>query len=337
VAPKEALAQAQKLYDSLEYDKVAPLAALALTSPDLTLDEKLTAYQLQGSALAIIGDSVAAERPFVLILSVRPDFMLPDDTPPKIKAVFAKVKGEFDQVRRDNEARSRKELAATIELQGTPPATAVGGRPLRFELGVADPRGVVKTVRVQYRKKGETEYLALPLMRGPTGQWQGAVPGEWTASDAGFAMDCVVIVADATGPLKSVGEPTPLTIDVSPGQVDRTARPVPLWVFGTAAGVTGAALVASAGLAGATLYVNDDYHSKLQNSTADDPVEGSDIVQQEDLGNSLNVAQVAAWGAFGVTALVTGVLALFTNWSGEEALEEEVPNSAPTAPATAAR
>ena len=89
----EAVAEAQRLYDALEYDKVAPLAGQALADPAITLDQKLAAYQLQGSALAIIGDPVDAERPFLLLFTVRPDFTLPDDTPPKIKSVFAKVKG----------------------------------------------------------------------------------------------------------------------------------------------------------------------------------------------------------------------------------------------------
>jgi hypothetical protein len=338
----ELIAQAQKLYDSLEYDKVAPLAAQAIAHPGVTLEEKLVAYQLQGSALAIIGDPTVAEGSFSLLLSMRPDFVLPEDTPPKIKSVFAGVKATVDANRKATAAAQRKELAATIEFGGAPPASAAGGRPVRFELGVVDPRGVVKTVRVQYRKRGEAEYLSLPLARDPkNGQWTGAVPGEWSASDAGFAMEVVVVAADAEGPLKQLGDPTPVAIDVSPGQVDRTQRPVPVWVFGTAAGVTGVLALASGGIAGATAVVNADYHRKLDESSPENPAVGSDIVAQAALGGSLNTAQIVGWSAAGVGVIVTGVLALFTNWDGTEPTEEDTvaapaPAVAPAAVAPAA-
>ena len=337
LSAKEALAQAQKLYDSLEYDKVAPLAAQALADPAISLDDKLVAYQLQGSALAIIGDPSTAERPFLLLLTVRPGFTLSDDTPPKIKAVFAKVKGEFDEVRKADEARLRKELAATIELRGAPPPSTVGGRPYRVELSISDPRGVVRTVRMQYRKRGAVsgEYLSLPLAKDARGTWVGAVPGEWTANDGGFVMDVVVVAADAQGPLQQIGtDDAPIAVTVAAGQVDKTARPVPLWVFGTSAAVTGAALLTSTSLAGVTAWQNADYHQKLDNSSAEDPVDGSDIVEQANLGASLNTAQVVGWSVTGVSALLTGVLALFTNFTGDVD-EETTPTPTPTATPTA--
>jgi len=327
------IAEARALYDALEYDKVAPLAALALAAPDITLDQKLVAYQLQGSALAIIGDPVDAERPFLLLLSVRPDFVVPEDTPPKIKSVFAKVKGEFDAVREAQEAQQRKELAATIEIDGALPATADGGRPVRFDFGVADPRGVVKSVRVQYRRQGETEFLGLPLRRAPSGRWVGVVPGEWTASEGGFTMEALVVVADQKGPLKTLGEPV-AAIPVSAGALARK-QPVPVWVLGTSAGVTGVVALAAGGVTAATAWQNVDFHARLAAATPEDPANGAEIVAQQRLGESLNVAALAGWGTAGVAAIVTGVLALFTNWSGEE-LDVAAPATTTEGPAAAA-
>ena len=312
----ELITEAQKLYDGLEYDKVAPLAAAALASPDITLDEKLLAYQLQGSSLAIIGDPVDAERPFLLLLSVRPDFSLPEDAPPKIVSVFAKVKGEFDALRAIQEAQQRKELAATITIDGAIPDAAAGGSALRFDFGVEDPRGVVKSVRVQYRRQGEPEFLGLPLRRAVSGRWVGAVPGEWTASDSGFVMEATVVVSDTKGPLKKLGEPF-VNVNVSAGALERQ-RPVPLWVFGTSAGLTGAVAVGAAGVTVATAVQNADFHAKLDAATPENPASGADIVAQQRLGESLNLAALVGWSAAGVTAIVTGVLGLFTNWSGED-------------------
>lgn len=329
-AATELLAEAQALYDSLEYDKVAPLVARALADQTISLDQKLVAYQLQGSALAIIGDPVDAERPFLLLLSVRPDFTVPDDTPPKIKSVFAKVKGEFEAVRDAQEAQQRKELTATIEIMGALPGRVEGGRPLRFAFDVADPRGVVKSVRVQYRRQGEPEFLGLPLRRSPSGAWTGVVPGEWTASEGGFTMEATVVVADQKGPLKQLGAPF-TAVPVAAGALERQ-RPVPLWAFGTSAGLTGVATLAASSITAATAWQNADFHSKLEAATPESPANGSDIVAQQRLGESLNVAALAGWGAAGVAAVVTGVLGLFTNWSGES-LDEAGATDAPTSPA----
>jgi len=327
--------EARALYDGLEYDKVAPLAALALMAPDITLDQKLVAYQLQGSALAIIGDPVDAERPFLLLLSVRPDFVVPEDTPPKIKSVFAKVKGEFDAVREAQEAQQRKELAATIEFDATLPAAVDGGRPVRFDVGVADPRGVVKSVRVQYRRQGETEFIGLPLRRTSSGRWVGVVSGEWTASEGGFTMEALVVVADQKGPLASLGAPV-TSIPVTAGALARKL-PVPVWVLGTSVGITGAVAIAASGLTAATAVQNADFHARLAAATPENPANGADIVAQQRLGESLNVAAWVSWGTAGVAAVVTGVLALFTDWNGEDLEEPPGPGPSTEGPAAAAR
>ena len=80
-----------------------------------------------------------------------------------------------------------------------------------------------------------------------------------------------------------------------------------------------------------------DFHNKLDRATADNPADGRDIVAQQQLGESLNVAVVASWATAGVAAVVTGVLSLFTNFSGEELdlalLPPEAPPDQPTSAA----
>jgi hypothetical protein len=308
--------QARALYEALEYDKVAPLAVQALASPDITLDEKLEAYQLQGSALAIVGDPVDAERPFLLLLTVRPDFAVPADTPPKIKSVFAKVKGEFDAVRESQEARFRQELASTIELGGALPSTARGGYPLRFDFTVADPRGVIKSVRVHYRRQGEPEFLELPLQRAASGRFVGGVPGEWTASPAGFTMEAFVVASDQQGPLQRLGAPF-VPIAVSPGALARR-QPVPVWAFATSAALTGVGALSAAGITAVSAWQGAQFQAKVAGATQTNPGDGADIVAHQAMGLSLNTAAWTTWGLTGVAVVLTGVLALFTNWSGEE-------------------
>jgi hypothetical protein len=334
-SPSALVSQARALYEALEYDKVAPLAVQALASPDITLDEKLEAYQLQGSALAIVGDPVDAERPFLLLLTVRPDFVVPAETPPKIKSVFAKVKGEFDAVREAQEARFRKELASTIEIDGALPTTARGGYPVRFDFAVADPRGVIKSVRVQYRRQGEPEFLELPLQRSTSGRFVGVVPGEWTASPTGFTMEALVVASDLKGPLQRLGSPF-VSIPVSAGALARR-QPVPVWVFGTSAGVTGTLALVATSVTAASAWQGLEFRATLDKATDADPGDGADIVAHQGRGQALNAAAWATWGLTGVAVVVSGVLALFTNWSGEEsdiATGSEPPASEGSTPET---
>ena len=95
----KALKVAQHNFDELEYDVVLPYVEAALKQGNLTPDQKLQAYLLQAQSLAITGDPADAERPFRLLLRVQPDFNLPEDTPPKITGVFARVQSEENAIR----------------------------------------------------------------------------------------------------------------------------------------------------------------------------------------------------------------------------------------------
>jgi hypothetical protein len=149
-------------------------------------------------------------------------------------------------------------------------------------------------------------------------------------------MEALVVVADQKGQLKALGAPaSPIT--VSAGALARK-QPVPVWALGTSAGVTGAVALAATGITAATAWQNADFHAKLDAATPENPASGADIVAQQRLGESLNFAALAGWGTAGVAAIVTGVLALFTNWSGEELDVAPEPVTTTTeGPAAAAR
>jgi hypothetical protein len=333
--PGALVARAQERYDQLEYDQVAPLAARALAHPAITLDEKLSAYQLQGSALAIVGDPIEAERPFLLLLSVDPAFDLPKDTPPKIRSVFSKVKGEFGAVREAQVRREREALAATIEVSHRLPDELAGGRPLRLDFRVKDPKGAIKAVRVEYRRQGDPDFIGLPLQEAQRGRWLGAVPAEWTASGADHVLELTASFLDDVGSLKTLGSrEQPLPIRVTAGQVVREP-PVPLWAFGTSAGVAVAATVFAAGTTGATAWLGADFQDRLARATPESPASGAEIVATQRLGESLNLAAVVGWAVTGAAVVTTTALGLFTNWgsdSEDETREEPAP---PPASATA--
>jgi hypothetical protein len=329
------VALARQQYDALEYDRVAKLAEEALARPDPTLDEKLDAYALQGSALAIVADPIDAEKPFRLLLRARPEFNLPDATPPKILAVFRKVQVEEKAIVDEFAAIQRQRLSATLKLTGDAPAGVRGGRAVRFGYRLRDPQGAVESVRVQYRRKGEGEFTSLPLKRDDGGLWSGRIPGEWTVNEGGFVLEYVVVAGDDKGTLISLGTPAaPRALDVAAGQVDKNAHPVPAWGFWTAAGATGVVGVTAGALAATTAWLNADYHRQLDESTAERPADGAALARQADLGNSVMVAQFVGWGVTGLGVVVSGLLAPFTNWTGETLDEGAAPTAATTTAAT---
>ena len=187
--PAELLARARALYDALEYDRVIPFAEALLARAEADIEQRLDAYLLQGSCLAIIGDPVEAEKPFRFLLRGRPGFDLPPETAPKILAVFRKVQVEERAIVEQLRELERARLVKELELSGGVPEEAVGGRPLPFEFRLRDPRGVVAAVQLQYRRRGEPSFSSLALRRDESGAWRGALPGEWTASSTGFALE----------------------------------------------------------------------------------------------------------------------------------------------------
>jgi hypothetical protein len=315
--------KARQQYDALEYEAVAAAAEQALASNDLTLEQKLDAYALQGSALAIVADPTDAEKPFRLLLRARPEFNLPDATPPKILAVFRKVQVEERAIVEEVTALQRQRLAATLKLSGEAPAHRRGGRPLVFRYRLRDPQGAVDTVRVQYRKQGDAEFTSLPLVRDDAGVWLGRIPGEWTASAQGFELQYVVVGADDKGTLVSLGSPaTPLSLAVAPGEVDKNAHPVPAWGFWTAAGATTLAAATAGVLAGVTARVNADFRDTLASSTPESPADGGEVVRTRAFGINVMTAQFVGWGVTGLGVVVTGLLAPFTNWGAEDGADD---------------
>lgn len=329
---KDLLSRARALYDVLEYDSVLAFTEAVLARPDIALEPKLDAYALQGSALAIIADAIDAEKPFRLLLRAEPDFNLPESTPPKILAVFRKVQVEERAILEEFQKIERARLMASLRIEGDPPAEARGGRSLSFRYRLIDPRGAVESVRVSYRREGDMEFTSLPLKRDETGLHAGRILGEWTAG-AGFTLQYYVSASDAKGVLASLGSAAkPMSLPVAAGQVEKNARPVPLWGFAVAAGTSVTAGLAASVLAGATMLIQADYERQIASASRDNPLNGAVLKQQEQLGTNVMVAQFVAWGVTGLGTVVTGVLAPFTNWSGELPEEDAAGEAATAAP-----
>lgn len=237
------LANAQGMFQNLEYGQVVPLAASILAREDVGIQERLDAYVLQGSSLAIIGNTTDAEKPFRFVLRGRPDFDLSPDTPPKILAVFRKVQAEENAIVQQMRELERARIIKALTLTGDSPRTGLGGQPLRFEYVLKDPLFAVAEMKVEYRRAGSPSFSSLALTRDDLGRWMGELPAELTASEEGFEVEYYLSTSDDKGTrlLSVASAQQPLIAKIEPGSVSdsRAFYSTPWFWVATAAVVAG--------------------------------------------------------------------------------------------------
>ena len=158
-SPEAVLAQAQHLYDTLEYDQVLPLVRNLRARQGLATAILIQAYQLEGSSLAIVGAPEEADSSFRLLVRLQPDFDLPTTTPPKILSVFRRVRDEERTLASQVEALRRGKIVESLSLEGAPPVPRPGGYPIHFRYHLRDPTGAVSAIEVPYRREGRDRSL----------------------------------------------------------------------------------------------------------------------------------------------------------------------------------
>ena len=227
-SPKALLDQAKTLFEDMEYDAVIPQAEKVIAHPNSTTNEKLDAYLLMGSSLVIVGNQVDAEIPFRSVLRISPNHSLPTSESPKILSVFNMVKQEEQAILDQTRAMELSMLLQQMSIIGNVEQNQTGGIPLEFSYRIRDPRGMVDHFQVNYRRQGEKNYSSLALSQDNSGDWLGAVTGEWTENDDGFVMEYQLVTTDSLGEkLLSMGtQGVPLNIEMAPGTV---AGAVPLY------------------------------------------------------------------------------------------------------------
>jgi len=320
VTSSSLLAEARTLYEGLEYDQVIPIAEAILARDDTPIDQRLDAYLLQGSAMAIVGDPIEAEKPYRLLLRARPDFDLPGDTPPKILAVFRKVQAEENIIRDVATKALRKSLVESLAILGEDPTEREGGLPVRFRYRVRDANSSVEGVRILYKKQQDAAYSSLALKRSEEGEWRASIPGEWTANDDGFTLHFYLETFDNTGILVTRGsKAAPLNAAISPGTADRAPPPpLPLWSFFVVSGGAATAAIVGGVFTGLTLAAQAEYTTMLDDSVGGPAVAGARVETERETGQTLMWTQFGFYGAAAGIALGAAVMAPFINWTGEE-------------------
>ncbi|MEL6545889.1 MAG: hypothetical protein AAFQ82_14765, partial [Myxococcota bacterium] len=190
---------------------------------NLESEMRIEAYLLKGSVLAILGDPVAAERPFRRLILLSPNYELADGTSPKIMGVFRKVQAEENAIREEARRFELARIIASLKVEGTAPERTQGGQPLEFQYKILDPQQSLDRVAIQYRREGDLAFSSLALQLDKQGFWRGTIPGEWTASPQGFVFQYFLssFAADSTPLIQSGSSSEPLELSIEAGEVDQ--------------------------------------------------------------------------------------------------------------------
>jgi hypothetical protein len=311
------LAMAVSLYNGLDYDRVVPVAQELLRRTGVDVPDQLEAYRLLGSAEAIVGDPSDAEKPFRLLLRLKPDYAMPDRTPPKIQGVFRKVQLEERALADDERRLRRSRLLETMTLTGELPKEVFGGYPLRLSFRLKDPTGVAENVEFVYRRQGGAAFSALALQRDETGAWRGTVPGGALTSAKGFTLEYYVQANDASGPLTTIGsQAKPQAVIITSGETVREhPPPVPRWAFYTGLGATGV-LGVGAAVSGLELQHAQNQYAQLITMAQQQVVSGDAFASQQRTGQRYATLTNVALVGTAVAAVVTAILIPFVNWDG---------------------
>jgi hypothetical protein len=193
----------------LEYEKAIRTLQPLRRDPTATRSQRLSALEVIGISLLILGDHAGSTEAFQDLLAIDPGYQLQhDDGSPKIRE-------HWDQVRRryvpgfDPEAR--------VQLQLGAPSRAVAGRRVEVETEVLSGRAAVVDLVVRWRRRGVLGYGEAKMRRVRGGLWRARfVP---PASPTGYVLDYYIEARNAAGgSIGRVGGPeNPLGLSLAPG------------------------------------------------------------------------------------------------------------------------
>lgn len=162
-------------------------------------------YRLLGTAYFLLGDEAHAHTAWVQLFAMDPDAKPPEDSSPKLRQAFERVRLE----------------AAAVALDPAPLKEIPEGQPFLLEAKLAGTASHVDRVYVHFRTEGAGAYTAKRLDRA-NGRLTTTVPGVTLADGSTRAFEYWLEARDAQGtPVAEVGtEAAPLRAKIIPQRRD---------------------------------------------------------------------------------------------------------------------
>lgn len=110
----------------LEYDHAAELWLEVLAQPGLSVDDRVRALFRLGAVQRVRGIDSEARAHFRSVLELRPDFVVPEDAPPKVRGFFELVRQEVAVTRPAATPSTSSTTSATPPASSAAPPSATG-------------------------------------------------------------------------------------------------------------------------------------------------------------------------------------------------------------------
>lgn len=250
VVPKnEAVEKAQQQVDEGDFEDAVRTLEKGIDQPDLTDDQLAEMYRLLGLSHLYLGNEDKARDAFEKLLQARPDYDLPKGAPPKIRALYARIKEDI-----------KKRRVRPVTLTVTPVTEVRGGDAVTVEARIEDMALGAKA-KLFYRRAGVQSFSSIDFARGKTVRtdYTAIVPAfEVPAEEQSYEVEYYVEVADAAQRrLAGRGDPyNPLSFRVPAKRaaegpvVEQTPLYKSPWLWigiglGVAAATTGVVLLAT--------------------------------------------------------------------------------------------
>ena len=146
--PNPHLSWAKDEYDRLEFDRAARTLQRAIEYARNCRWDLAEIYRLKAFVDAVNADRERCQRAFEILLALDPDYVMPNDVPPKIQACFADAQ---------RVPAERRELRLVHQAPIQVPSNAPVSLPVR----VVDPLRLVDQVQVYFRRQGVKIYTVV--------------------------------------------------------------------------------------------------------------------------------------------------------------------------------
>lgn len=159
------LSKAEKLYEALEYEAALRLLIQVHRHPKVTAIQRARAYLYMGVCFTALGKVENAVQSFMEVLKLRPKFRLPAGVSPSIRATFAAA---LKRLQNAGGLKSAQKGGASTaprpaDILVRAPHELPAGKPLELKIEVEDPRRLIRTMLVRYKRKGQSDFSTLKL------------------------------------------------------------------------------------------------------------------------------------------------------------------------------
>lgn len=233
------LARAQKQMEEGAFEDAVKTLERGLLEEDLTDDLLVEFYRRLGLAQLYLGDEERARAAYEKLLQARPDYQLSPSEPPKIRALYARIREDL---------KTRR--VRPVQLQVEPLTEVPAGAPLSVRALVRDlPIGA--RTRMHWRRPGAQAYSSVELSkdRGVPDGYVATLPAfELQAESRPYELEYYLEVTDA-GRRRLAGRGdayNPLTFRVVPAAGEAQASAGAPWYQNPWVWVVGGAVAAGA-------------------------------------------------------------------------------------------